>query len=323
MPRPYWIFSSGRIRRKENTILFEASDGKRYIPVEDIEEIHLFGEVDLNTKLLNFLSQHGIPVHVYNYYGFYAGSYMPRETRVSGFVLVKQVEHYIDYEKRIFLAKSFVDGALWQISRNLSQYDESKKLANEVEKIQSKIYGCGKIEEIMSYEGRAREIYYKIFEKVFDLEFVRRTRQPPMNPANAMISFGNSILYSVILTEIYKTPLNPTISYLHEPSHKRFSLSLDISEIFKPIIVDRVIFHLLSKGQIDEGDFDQNLNYCYLSESGRKKFVSEIDNRLSQTVFHAKLKRKVSFRGLIRLELYKLLKHIIGDENYSPLKSWW
>jgi CRISPR-associated protein Cas1 len=101
MPRPYWIFSSGRIRRKENTILFETSDGKRYIPVEDIEEIHLFGEVDLNTKLLNFLSQHGIPVHVYNYYGFYAGSYMPRETRVSGFVLVKQVEHYIDYEKRI------------------------------------------------------------------------------------------------------------------------------------------------------------------------------------------------------------------------------
>lgn len=132
MPRSYWIFSSGRIRRKENTILFETSDSKRYIPVEDIEEIHLFGEVDLNTKLLNFLSQHGIPVHVYNYYGFYAGSYMPRETRVSGFVLVKQVEHYIDYEKRIFLAKSFVDGALWQISRNLSQYDESKELANEL-----------------------------------------------------------------------------------------------------------------------------------------------------------------------------------------------
>jgi len=86
---------------------------------------------------------------------------------------------------------------------------------------------------------------------------------------NSLISFVNSLIYTTVLSEIYKTQLNPTISYLHEPGVKRFSLCLDIAEIFKPLIGDRMIFSLLNKNQITEDDFEEDSNYLYLKESAK------------------------------------------------------
>lgn len=137
MARPYYIFTNGRIRRKENTVYIENENGdKKAIPIENIDTIHIFGEIDLNTKLLNFLAQHGKTLHIYNYYGFYAGSFMPRDRNVSGELTVKQVEHYFDNEKRFFLAFSFVEGALFHMIRNLREHkgtdDFQTKIKNEI-----------------------------------------------------------------------------------------------------------------------------------------------------------------------------------------------
>lgn len=123
---------------------------------------------------------------------------------------------------------------------------------------------------------------------------------------NSLISFGNSMMYSTVLTELYNTQLNPTISYLHEPSERRFSLSLDLSEIFKPIFVDRLIFYLVNKKMITEKDFNQELNCCLLNDNGRNKFIKEYNKRLEKTIKHKDLKKNVSYQRLIRLEAYKL-----------------
>ena len=131
------------------------------------------------------------------------------------------------------------------------------------------------------------------------------------------------MLYTVALSEIYKTTLSPYISYLHEPGERRFSLSLDITEIFKPLIVDRMIFSLLNKNQITEKDFEKESNFTYLKESGRKKFVQEFDKRMQQTIQHKKLNRHVSYRYMLRLECYKLIKHITGEAEYEGFKMWW
>jgi CRISPR-associated endonuclease Cas1 len=123
--------------------------------------------------------------------------------------------------------------------------------------------------ELMALEGRIRESYYQSFNVILNLPepFQRRERRPPTNPINALISFGNSLLYATTLSEIYRTQLNPTVSFLHEPSARRYSLSLDLSEIFKPIIVDRTIFKVVNERMIQMDDFDRDLNYCYLKES--------------------------------------------------------
>jgi len=324
--RPYYIFKSGRIKRAENTILVEQESGeKKAIPVEDIEMLHLFGELDLNTKFLNFISQHKIPVHIYNYYGFYAGSFIPREKYPSGEVIVKQVEHYLDFKKRFFLARSFVEGAIFHILRNLRAYKDTFEFIDKIQDEFKKIDNTKNIFELMGIEGRIRNLYYQAFNVIFKgrMEIEKREKRPPTDPVNALISFANSLIYTTVLSEIYQTQLNPTISYLHEPREKRYSLSLDIAEIFKPLIADAIIFKLINNNMISLEDFDEEINYCYLNETGRKKFLKEFDDKLTTTIKHRRLKRNVSYKTLIRLECYKLIKHLIGDEEYSVFKAWW
>ena len=327
MGKDYYIFSNGRLKRSENTIYFiNSSNEKKAIPIEEIERIHIFGEVDLNTKLLNYISKYSILISVYNYYGFYSGTFYSRKRNVSGLLLVKQGNLYIDNEDRLTIAKSFIDSAFHHMIRNLRKHKEVKsELLYNMESQRNLMNKANTIEEVMGAEGRGRRKYYEAFNSFLkeDFFFKKREKRPPTDPINALISFGNSLMYTTVLGEIYKTQLDPTISYLHEPSTKRFSLSLDIAEIFKPLIVDSVIFSLINKNMLNKSDFLLEDGLCYLNEDGKKKFIREYENKLMTTIKHRTLNRKISYRGFIKLECYKLIKLMVENEKYKPLKAWW
>lgn len=177
----------------------------------------------------------------------------------------------------------------------------------------------------MGIEGNIRNVYFEAFPLIIDPEihFKKRVRRPPNNMINALISFGNSMVYTAVLAEIYRTQLNPLISYLHEPGTKRFSLSLDLAEIFKPLLADRIIFTLLNKKQLTEKHFTKKGRVCWLSDEGRKIYLKILEERMQTTVKHRKLNKKVSYRRLIRLECYKLIKHVLGQHVYKPFVIWW
>lgn len=382
----YYLLSNGRIRREQNTLSIETEQGgKRFLPIEDIESIFAFGEVDLNSKFLVYLAQNHIPMHFFNYYGFYSGSYYPREYLHSGHLLVHQVEHYLKPDQRMELAREFVRGAAHSIERTTAYYASRRKNEEEpqgdiipsdtltsnmptdeqeeaeidstarfdqtdvidefesrliieddlpaslseiiigMKELAKRIGGQLDPNSLRGIEGKIREQYYQSWGIILrgEWEFARRVRRPPDNEVNALISFGNSVLYTVCLSEIYRTQLNPTISYLHEPGSRRFSLALDISEIFKPIIVDRAIFRLLNTEQLKRSHFDTTLNGCYLAEEGRRLFLGALEERLSTTIYHRRLGRHVTYRRLIRLECYKLIRHLTGVESYRAFRAWW
>jgi len=323
MARNYYIFKSGRLKRKQNTLFLETDDMKRPIPVEEVEQLFVFGEIDLNTRFLDFLSKNGIVIHFFNHYGFYTGTFYPRESLLSGTLIIKQVEHYLDSEKRLKIARAFVEGALHNIKRNIEKREGFEDKKESIARIMKELRDARNIQELMSYEASARRIYYSCWEDITGWIFEERTIRPPENPLNALLSFGNSLVYATVLKEIYVTALNPTISYLHEPSERRFSLALDVSEVFKPVLVDRLIFRLINLGQIKEDDFIKELNFSYLNEKGRKIFVKAYDEFLNTTLVHRNLKRKVKYGSFIKLELYKLIKHLLGEKEYKPLKVWW
>ncbi len=100
MKQSFYVYNNGDLKRKDNTLQFTNHDGeKRDIPVERISDIYVMSEMSFNTAFINYISQYGIPMHFFNYYNFYTGSYYPRETLLAGRLLVRQVEHYTDYEK--------------------------------------------------------------------------------------------------------------------------------------------------------------------------------------------------------------------------------
>lgn len=319
-----YITKSGTLSRKDNSLLFENEEGKRIIPVNDVDSIYVESEVTLNTRLLQFLSKNEIPVYFFNYYGFFVGCFTPRKQSISGRLIIKQVEHYTDKEKRLFIAKEILHGSFHNMRKTLMQYkiDEFSDLKDTLKKLESK----KKVQDILLLEAQIRSAYYRQFNKIIndkEFKFIKRTRKPPDNYINALISFGNSLLYTTVLSEILKTQIDPTISYLHEPFERRYSLNLDLADIFKPLIVDRVIFSLINRKQITSDDFDNNLNYCYLNDNGRKKFIKEYDTKLSDTLKYPGLNRKVSYRYMLRLECYKLIKYFLEKEKYKSFKIYW
>jgi CRISPR-associated protein Cas1 len=110
---------------------------------------------------------------------------------------------------------------------------------------------------------------------------------------------------------------------LHEPGARRFSLALDIAEIFKPILCDRLIFKLVNNGEIRPEHFEEGLNFCYLKEKGRRVVTEAWDARLKDTIGHRGLGRNVSYRRLVRLECYGLARHLLAMSSYEPFKIWW
>lgn len=330
MKRSYYIYNNGSLRRKDNTIAFtNENDERKDIPIESVGDIYVMSEMSFNTSLINILSQYGIPVHFFNYYSFYIGSFYPKEQLVSGNLLVRQVEHYTDYEKRMKIAKAFIEGASYNIYRNLRYYNGRGKnvqsYMNEIESLRRQIPKAATIQELMGYEGNIRKTYYSAWPILIDqeIEFEKRVKNPPDNMINTLISFVNTLIYTKVLGEIYQTQLNPTISYLHEPGDRRFSLSLDIAEIFKPILGDRLIFSLLNRKQITQKSFTKGLNYLHLTKEASKVIVGELDAKLQTTIKHKDLNKTVSYQYLMRLECYKLIKHLLGEKEYEPFTIWW
>lgn len=330
MKRDYYFYNDGIIRRKDNTITFMSEEnGNRDLPIENMGNLYVMSEMSLNTSLINLLSKYGVCIHFFNYYSFYTGSFYPREQLVSGNIIVKQVEYYQDNEKRMQIARALIDGASYSIFRNLRYYNgrgkDVKTEMDAIEDLRKNIPNTTGIKELMGYEGNIRKNYYSVWNKIIDqdVDFTKRVKNPPDNMINTLISFVNTLVYTKVLGEIYQTQLNPTISFLHEPGTRRFSLSLDIAEIFKPLLADRLIFSLLNRNQITEKSFTRNLNYLHLTKDASKTIVAELDAKLQTTIKHRDLEKSVSYQYLIRLECYKIIKHLLGEKEYEPFKIWW
>ena len=330
MKRSFYIYNDGMMQRKDNTIRFVNELGsKKDIPIENVGDLYVMSEMNFNTSLINLLAKYGVTVHFFNYYSFYTGSFYPREQLLSGSLLVKQVEHYSDYEKRLEIAKKFIEAAADNIYRNLRYYNSRGKNVKEymeiIDNLRKWLPLSTNIQELMGYEGNIRKVYYEAWNIIIDQEinFEKRIMHPPDNMINTLISFVNSVIYTKVLSEVYMTQLNPTISYLHEPSERRFSLCLDIAEIFKPIIGDRLIFSLLNKKQITEKSFTKGLNRMHLTKEASALILREIDNKLLTTIKHKELNKVVTYKYLMRLECYKLVKHLLGEKEYDGFRIWW
>lgn len=317
-----YVTSNGTLMKRGKTIWFQNSVRKKALPIAQANSVYCYGEVSLNSKFLDFFTKHQVPIYFFNYYGFFSGQYIPRRQNVSGKLLINQVDAYQFGEVRLKIAKEFLISALHNMKSNLTFYS-LKEEAIKFENFKEKLEQAKSVQNLMLEEAQMRQFYYKCFNKIIkneEFEFIKRVKQPPDNYINCLISFGNSIYYTIVLTEILKTQLDPTISYLHEPFERRYSLNLDISEILKPIIVDRVIFKLINSNHIKPKHFDQKLNYCYLNDEGRKVFSQVFNEKIEETFKHKKLGRNISYRYLARLECYKLIKFFLEGKQYEGFK---
>lgn len=320
-----YIFSMGTMSRKDNSIMFKNKKGNFYLPIKDTREIYCFNEVSFNSKFLDFIAKAGITLHFFNYYGHYSGTFYPKVQLLSGDLTIKQSNAYLEH--REVIAAAIVQGIADNIHETLYHYYRHDKkelkpyldwLKKEVPKMLEKMHD---IKQILFVEGQIWLRFYDSFQHFLPDDFLmnKRVKRPPDNPMNALVSFGNTLLYSKTISQIYHTHLNQSISFLHEPSEGRFSLSLDLSEVFKPIIVFKTIFDLVNKKRLQvHKHFDKSLNYALLNEAGKKIFIEAYETRINEVFLHKKLGRKTTYKSAIKYDGYKLIKMIVEGEVFKP-----
>lgn len=322
-----YVFAMGELGRKDNSIVFKNQKGNFYIPIKDTREIYCMSEVSFNTKFLDFISKARITLHLFNYHGNYSGTFYPKENLISGNLNVKQVLCYI--ENRVNIAKAIVLAISDNIFETLYHYfrhgKKDLKLTLDWLRVEPKKFleKNVTIEQIMFIEGQIWNKFYNSFQHFLPDDFLinKRVKRPPDNPMNALISFGNTLLYTKTISAIYTTHLNQSISFLHSPREGRFSLSLDLCEAFKPIIVFKTIFDLVGRKKLQvEKHFDKNFNYALLNVEGKKVFIEAFEDRINEIFLHSKLKRKVSLKHSLKLEGYKLIKHIVEKKDFIPFR---
>jgi len=323
--RAKYIFSAGELSRKDFSIVFRNEKGNNYIPIKDTREIYCFAEVSLNTKLLDVIAKAGIIIHFFNYYGYYSGSFYPKDYLISGDLALRQAAAFT--ENRLKIAKSIVraiGGNIYEVLYHYFRHD-IKELKVYLDWLKEDAPGtldmAKDIKQVLMAEGQIWAKFYETFKYFLPEDFIlnKRVRRPPDNPINALISFGDSLLYTKVISQIYHTHLNQTISFLHEPSEGRFSLSLDLAEAFKPPLVFKTIFDCVNNRKLQVAKhFDKRLNYCLLNEEGKKIFITEFEERLNQKFQHPGLKRKISFQTAIKLDGYKLIKYIVERKPFKP-----
>jgi CRISPR-associated protein Cas1 len=331
MKNNYHITKNGELKRDNNTLLIIDKEGEKHrLPVEQVEAIYSHGQIDFNTRLSAFLNQKGIEIHMFGWNGQYAGSLVPKSGQVSGNTVVEQVSSYNNEIKRRNIASEIVSSCIYNMKTNLKYYrrngsEDYESEINSILRADDTLATSTSIPKIMGAEAEARSSYYNVFEKEIErVDFDGREYNPPSNEINATISYLNSLLYANCVSAIRKTSLDPTISFLHEPGDRRYSLALDIADLFKPMIVTRTTVRLFNRNQLKpEDDFIEEVDKILLSESGRETCSRAMEKQLDKTIEHKDLNRHVSYQYLLQLESYSIKKHLIGGTEYNAFRKWW
>ncbi len=328
MKKTLYIYKSGILSRKDNSLTLEEKNGNiTYIPIEQTNAILFFGNVVLNKRTLSLLKEYNVSVSFFSYYGKYIGDFIPDKIK-DGKIIMNQVLSYND-ERRLYIAKNIVSAETKNCIALIKYYNKKNNvfsyIIDDLDEYLSQIELTCSIEELLLLEAKIKKVYYSSFDWIIkskDFIFRSRSFYPPKNEVNAVMSYGYAIIYAEILSEIHKSSLIPQISFIHSLSKHSNSLQYDLADIFKSVLIDRLMFRIINKGQLSKNCFDYKKEGSYLNKKGAHIFLKEYDTLMTNSV---KIGNKYySYRNLLTREVYNLSNYIEGkSKSYKPYVMRW
>ena len=323
--RTHFLVTNGRLRRQDNNLYFDRYDEENNIvstkplPIKGIDEIYLLGKIDLDSYSMAFIAHNNILLHFFSPFQSFRGNFFPstsNSVNKSGFVLLQQLRAFDDEVHRLYLAKQVTKGHFVNGANNCKKYG----VAFEVEQYLENLERAKDIGEVMASEGAYQKNYYQAWNSIIknqrSFKFVKRSKRPPTDKINVLISYVNTRIYNIVLSEIYKTELDPRIGFLHEPNYRALSLHLDIAEIFKPIIGDNIIFGLLNKNEITAKDFKTDAGRIRFTNEGVKTIEKKIIKKMTEQTTIGE--QRLTWRQVIRREVNRIKRNVVETSEYEP-----
>ena len=293
------------------------------IPVFQVENIAVIGNVQLTTQAAHMLMQNGIDVSWFTYSGKYLG-HTGAESSRNIFLRFEQYRCYLDMEKRLRIARIIIDNKIGNQIAVLSGYrwesgqTDWKEAVKRMEELRKLLPEKTTPNEILGIEGMCSNIYFGLFGQMLkcEFDFHGRNRRPPRDPVNVIISLAYTFLTKEMCSALDAESFETYLGFLHGIRYGRKSLALDLIEEFRQPAVDRLVLILFNKHMISRYDFEfPEDGSVVLGEEGFRKFCKEYERWMTGA---NSLAGDRSYRVRIREQVARLKRAIQNEGEYVP-----
>lgn len=319
---------------------------KVVMPLIKVDEVVILGDSTLTPQALGALLERKVAITFLTAFGQFRGRVVPAETRNSLLRLAQVRAH--DAPGRMFaLAKQFVAGKLHNtrtllLRTNRRLEDEEvaaaaeslREIGKQVEGLESdgapppdpeKPQAGTAWGSLQGLEGAAAARYFSAFGRLLradtGLSFDTRSRRPPRDPVNALLSYGYTLLLHQAMAALQLTGLDPYIGFLHSTQYSKPALALDLMEEFRAPIVDSVVLTLINNRILTAEDFIEEFGAWRLKDGARRTFLQKFEERMNDTIQHPQFKYAVTYRRCVEVQARLLAKVLTGElQEYPPFK---
>lgn len=320
---PLYVQEQGAWIGTKDRMLVVRKDGEDLakVSLKDLDHLVILGNVQIGTQALALLFGAGIPVAYCStghwFHGISQGITLKNAyDRAAQFAQAAKPEFCLALARCIVVAKTLNQRTL--LLRNAEPRPQPD--IDVLQRMQQNIEACGELTSLLGLEGLAARHYFSAFGSMLrppsgtlEFSFEQRNRRPPLDPVNAMLSFGYAILAKECTVALLCVGLDPFWGFYHQPRHGRPALALDLMEEFRPLIVDSTVITCVNNGMVSPQDFTRSKAGCLLKPAARKAFIKAFENRMDQLATHPVFGYRASWRALLRMQARLLARHLRGD----------
>ncbi len=341
-----YVTDQGASLHKSQNRLYVKKNGEviQWVHHFNIEQVVIFGNINITTSCIAFLLEKGIDTVFLTVYGKYRGRLLTQwgkniELRKLQFSKLSDNAFKLAQSRIIIKAKIKNEMAVLRKNNYIIRDIKITEVIRRLKSSLSRTERAEDLDALMGYEGDAARIYFSVFNKLIrppEFHIEKRTRRPPKDPFNALLSFGYALLANEVQQAVNITGLDPYLGSLHSMKYGRPSLVLDLMEEFRPLIIDRLVIKLInqkrirfshffiSKENLDDFDADEETEYeredmpVRLTHEGIKTFIVSLKSYLSKEEFYPSEEKNLAYRDIIRRQTRLFIKCLKGEADYQP-----
>jgi len=323
------------LRKKGGRLLITKNDEIiKEISGFKLERVLIFGNIQITAQAMAFLLDEGIEVSFLSSYGKFRGRLAPVESK-NIFLRIAQYERYLDEEFCLEYAKTMVEAKIKNGKKLIQKYSYNHPTINfddilkAMERGLKELSNKTRVSSVMGIEGETTAAYFRAFGRMClgELEFTNRSRRPPKDPINALLSFGYTLISNELLSILCAIGFDPYIGFFHGINYGRPSLALDIVEEFRHPVIDHFTLNLVNHRVLTASDFEcREEEGIYLTDEARKRYFLHYEKMMTNPVeYHSEDKEIItmpliatSYRTLFKTQAHKLMKTVQRKEPYQP-----
>ena len=331
----YLTQQGSKLRKDHGQFWVESSTQEAVtVPIREVEHVCVFGNIHLSTSAIATCLHNQIPVVFLSQTGSYKGHLWSAECSQQR-IEAAQYERFGQPEFQRAIAQAIVRGKLWNSRQWLLKQNRRRSLASvaeaiagihqDLQKVEQLSLAVDNLDQLRGYEGAAAVRYFAALGQLLkhpDFGLQKRTRRPPTDPVNSLLSFGYTLLFNNVLSLLRVEGVNPYLGNLHRSDRQEAQLAFDLMEEFRSPIVDTLVVQVINQKVFSLEDFTppNEQGGVYLKDGARKRFLQEFEKRIMRQVKHPDSRKAVPYRQVIVLQIRRYKESLLTGAGYESFQ---